>query len=116
MDLAALSNGELWLRLRQIDHRLGELRSRADPGRPRLWRTVKLACGALVTFGSIAAGPPTGGASVVLTGIGLILWAEGIRDDAQLYNRSLDAAAEAKALAVQNAEIEAELDRRGIRT
>ncbi len=114
MDLSALSNRELWLRLRQTDQRLGELAVLADTKPARLWRTAKLAGGVLVTFGSIVLAPPTGGATMILTGIGLILLGEGFRDDAGLYGLSMAAAAEQRRLLALSAEIARELERRGI--
>ena len=114
MSLSTLSTRELRERLKRIDQRLGELRSHLESHGSRSWRTLKLTAGSLVAFAGFVLAPPTGGASAFVAGAGLLLWADGFREDAALSNRTREAAAETEHLAAQMAEIEAELQRRRI--
>ena len=115
MSLSTLSIGELRKRLTHIDQRLGELRGYLESNGVQSWRTLKLTVGSLATFVGIALAPPTGGASAFLAGAGLLLWAEGFREDAALSNRAREAAAETERLLLQMDEIRVELRRRGVR-
>jgi hypothetical protein len=95
-------------RAREIYERLGELRVQVVSG--GRGQSVKQALGALAGLGGLLMAPPTGGASFFVTGIGILLWADGVREDAEGDNLRRRALSEARMLKRELAQLEAELE------
>jgi hypothetical protein len=112
MSLAHVPTPDLVEELRTIERRLGVLASKLTDRSAQRSRSFKLFIGSVATIGGFALGPPTGGMSAFLAGLGMVLWADGLREDAALDSERRNALAESRRLSERLLEIDRELAKR----
>lgn len=106
------STTELIERLRAIERQLGELEALHADRPAATSRNLKLILGSVATFGGVILAPPTGGLTAFIAGLGVVLWADGIREDAQIDSRRRLVRAERDLLRVELETIGLELQER----
>jgi hypothetical protein len=112
MSLAHIPTPDLVEELRAIERRLGELTAKLTSKSAQRSRSFKLLIGSVAAIGGFALGPPTGGMSAFLAGLGMVLWADGLREDAALDNERRAALVESRRLSERLFEIDQELAKR----
>jgi hypothetical protein len=103
------TTSELIQEIRRIERRLGELDAALPHVSARRSRTGKIVVGSLAAVGGIALAPPTGGLTAFIAGLGLMLWADGLREDATMENLRRTTNAERRHLHILLKAIELEL-------
>ncbi len=113
--IGSMTSAQLKERIRALDGWIIKLTKQLelDGGRNRVVRSSKIGIGAGATIVMLFVAPPAGLATLIGTGLSVLLTADGVREDAQAYNRTLRAELELPHLRQQLAELDAELRRRG---